>query len=192
MRRRDDLVRAARHVEIATRIAADLPLLGLETGLLEAARGRHAQARTLIEAELDKHAADPANRPGPTDRLDAIECIDALLACGASTRAAALFETRFGRNPRKAFANDRDLLRLAARLAFERGDLREGRACARRLLRLDPKNAVAIHNLALAALVRRDFRVAHAWIRRGLAAAPGDAGLRKLRTLWWWRRLTSW
>ena len=71
----------------------------------------------------------------------------------------------------------------AARLALEKGDLDEGRAHARRLLRLDPKSIVAIHNLALIAIKRKRFDAASAWIARGRAVDPTDAGIRKLRTL---------
>ena len=68
----------------------------------------------------------------------------------------------------------------ALRLRFERSPL----------LRLEPGSIPAIHNLALIALERRAFGLSAAWLAKGLALAPTDAGLRKLRTLWWWRRAT--
>ena len=66
-----------------------------------------------------------------------------------------------------AHADDRDVLRLAARIALEQGassgNLRLGRALSRRLLRVDPASVVALHNLALIALRRRrDRRISKA------------------------------
>ena len=176
MRRRDDLVRAARHGEVATRLSPELPGLALEAALVAVAQGRVAAARPLLEKELNARGAPP-------DRLDLIETVQALLACGLAERAEKAFVARFGREIRQTHGKDADVLRLATRIALEKGDLREGRACARRLLRLDPKSIVAIHNLALIAIKRRRYGVARAWIARGRAAAPADAGIRKLQTL---------
>jgi hypothetical protein len=71
----------------------------------------------------------------------------------------------------------------SSRLALEKGDLRTGRAYARRLLLLEPKSIPAMHNLALIAIKRRRFDIARAWIARGRAVDTSDLGLRKLRTL---------
>lgn len=190
MRRRDDLVRAARHVEIATKIAADTAGLGYETALLAVSRGEHARAREILAREFDAKPFDQTStRP---DRVDLLELVQAMLAVGLIDRAVRAFRSRFGSAPRRDFPNDREVLRLAARIALEQGDLREGRACSRRLLKLDPKSLVAVHNLALVAIRRRAFGIAQAWIARGQAIDASDAGLRKLRTLCWWARLTSW
>lgn len=182
MRRRDDLVRAARHGEIATRLAPETPGLALEAALVATAQGRPEAARPLLEKELNARGA-------PTDRIDLIETVQALLAAGLVDRAEKAFVARFGPNVRKTNRDDAELLRIASRLALERGDLREGRACARRLLALDPKSIVAIHNLALVAIKRRRHRIARAWIARGREIDPSDIGLRKLRTLCAFARL---
>jgi len=183
LRRKGDLPRALRHLDIASRLAADFPGLQGEAALVGIARGFTSDARGLLEKELDARGAPP-------DRIDAVEYIGALLACGLASRADQLFRARFGQKPLESHASDATLLRLAARIALELGDLRSGRALSRRLLRLEPDSLVAIHNLALVAIERRRFRLAWAWITRGRAAGPNDIGLRKLRTLLLWRALT--
>ena len=39
-------------------------------------------------------------------------------------------------------------------------------------------------------LTRRRFAASWEWIKRARTIAPTDPGIRKLRTLWWWVRLT--
>jgi predicted Zn-dependent protease len=176
LRRRGDLVRAARHGEVATRLSPELAGLNLEAALLAVAQGRPEAARPLLEKELD-------GRSTPTDRIDLLETVQALLACKMPANAETLFVARFGRKVIEGESNDAELLRVAARIAFERGLRNQGRACSRRLLRLDPKSIVAMHNLALIAIERKRYRIAHAWITRARKIDPADAGLRKLRTL---------
>ena len=185
MRRRGDLTRALRHTEVVSRLAAELPGLQLEAALVGLARGFVDDARGLLVKELDARGA-------PQDRVDVLETVTALLACGLSERAATLLKERFGPELLCTHADDAELLRLAARAALERGNMRLGRALSRRLLRLDPKSIVAHHNLALIALKRRRYAVAWAWIARGRAIDPSDVGLRKLRSLWLWKRATRW
>jgi Flp pilus assembly protein TadD len=181
MRRRGDLVRALRHTEVASRLAADLPGLATEAALVGLARGFTQDARGLLIKELDARGA-------PTDRVDLLELVEALLNCGLVDRAAKALAGRFGPDVLHAHADDRDVLRLAARIALEQcassGNLRLGRALSRRLLRVDPASVVALHNLALIALRRRRFGAAWTWIKRGRTLAPADQGLKKLRTLW--------
>ena len=182
MRRRGDIVRALRHTEVASRLAADLPGLQVEAALVGLSRGFAKDARGLLEKELDARGL-------PQDRVDVLEVIGALLACGLSERAEKAVHARFGHAIHRTHADDAEVLRLAARVALERGDLRSGRTLSRRLLRVDPKSIVAIHNLALIALTRRRFGAAWEWIRRGRAIDAGDIGLKKLRSLWLWKRL---
>ena len=185
MRRRGDLTRALRHTEVVSRLAAELPGLQLEAALVGLARGFVDDARGLLVKELYARGA-------PQDRVDVLETVSALLACGLSERAATLLKERFGAELLRTHANDVELLRLAARAALERGNMRLGRALSRRLLRLDPKSIVAHHNLALVALKRRRYAAAWTWISRGRAIDPSDVGLRKLRSLWLWKRATKW
>jgi tetratricopeptide (TPR) repeat protein len=183
MRRRGDLVRALRHTEVASRIASDLPGLQAEAALIGIARGHRDDARALLEKELDARGA-------PSDRVDLLEIVGGLLACGLVDRAKRALHGRFGPDILHTCADDAELLRLDARIALELGDLRLGRALSRRLLRIDPDSVVAVHNLALIALRRNRLGIAWEWIRRGRAIAPTDLGLRKLRSLWFWSALS--
>ena len=185
MRRRGDMQRALRHTEVASRLAADLPGLQFEAALVGLSRGYAKDARGLLEKELDARGL-------PQDRVDVLEVIGALLACGLSERADKGIRARFGHAIHRTHADDAEVLRLAARVALERGDLRTGRALSRRLLRIEPGSIVAIHNLALVSLTRRRFGPAWEWIRRGRAIDAGDLGIKKLRSLWVWKRLMPW
>jgi predicted Zn-dependent protease len=180
MRRRGDLPRALRHTEVASRIASDLPGLAIEAALVGLSRGFTSDARGLLLKELDA-------RGNPSDRIDLLEVVGGLLQCGLAERAAKALAARFGPDILHNHADDVEVLRLAARCALEQGDLRRGRALARRVLRLEPESVVAMHNLALIALERRRFGAAWEWLKRGRAVAPSDAGLKKLRTLWLWK-----
>jgi hypothetical protein len=53
------------------------------------------------------------------------------------------------------------------------------------VLELDPKCALSHHNLALACLRDGDLAGAAGWVRRGLAVARTDEGLRRLRSRVW-------
>ena len=186
MRRRQDLVRAARHAEVGARLAKDLPGLVYEAALIGLARGERAKAREVLAKEF---AERPLDRPGINiDRLDAIELARAYLDCGLTDEAARIFAARFGQDIRRTHSDDVEVMRLGARLSLAHGDFREGRARARRLLRLLPGSIDALHNLALLAIQRGEFEVAEAWLARGRAAHPTDAELKKLRTLLWWKR----
>jgi tetratricopeptide (TPR) repeat protein len=189
LRRRGDLMRAARHGEVATRLAPELPGLALEGALLAVAQGRPEAARPLLEKEFD--VTEGRERPMLTDRLDVIETMQALLAVGMPANAEKMFLARFGAPVLRGESDDPELLRIAARIAFERGRNQHGRACSRRLLRLDPKSISAMHNLALLAIERRRYRIAHEWIRRARKIDPADAGLRKLRTLCFVKRVVD-
>jgi tetratricopeptide (TPR) repeat protein len=186
MRRRQDLVRAARHAEVGARLAKDLPGLVYEAALIGLARGERAKAREVLAKEF---AERPLDRPGINiDRLDAIELARAYLDCGLTDEAARIFAARFGQDIRRTHSDDVEIMRLGARLSLAHGDFREGRARARRLLRLLPGSIDALHNLALLAIQRGEFEVAEAWLARGRAAHPTDTELKKLRTLLWWKR----
>ncbi len=62
------------------------------------------------------------------------------------------------------------------------GRLDEGIEHARHVLRIQPKFMLAMHNLALAYLQKRDFTRAHYWLHEALDIDPNDAQLARLRT----------
>ncbi|MEI7878211.1 MAG: tetratricopeptide repeat protein, partial [Planctomycetota bacterium] len=209
MRRRGDLVRAVRHIEVASRISPDIPELAVEAALVGLSRGFTDDARGILSKHLEKVAEKVAEKTAekradkPTepeirgllfdrvaDRIDTVEFLGALLAVGLAHDAEKYLLARFGTDVLRSHSNDAEILRLAARIALERGNLGRGRALSRRLLRLEPDSIAALHNLALIALTRRRFAASWEWIKRARTIAPTDPGIRKLRTLWWWVRLT--
>ena len=60
---------------------------------------------------------------------------------------------------------------------------------SRKVLRKDPNCLSSIHNLAFGALQRKRYRIASAWIKRGLRISQGDEGLRRIRLRLWLSRL---
>jgi Flp pilus assembly protein TadD len=100
-----------------------------------------------------------------------------LAAIGEWKAAAEVFPELVRLHPAEANA-----WRALARSRFEAGDLIGGRAASMKVLELDPSCAPSHHNLALAALKDGDLVAAAAWVKRGLAAARGDEGLRRLRS----------
>jgi tetratricopeptide (TPR) repeat protein len=186
MRRRGDLVRAARHVEIGAKLSSDVPGLAYEAALLGLLRGERTTARDVLAKEF---AARPLDRPGiNVDRIDALELVRAFLDTGLVDEASRTFRARFGTEVRRDHGHDVEVLRVGARLSLIAGDFREGRARTRRLLRLVPDSIDALHNLALLALRRGELDVAHGWLARARTTHPADPGLRKLRALYWWKR----
>jgi tetratricopeptide (TPR) repeat protein len=75
---------------------------------------------------------------------------------------------------------------------FMAGRIEEGIEHAKAALRIQPKYMLAMHNLALAYISKRDFARARAWIREALDIAPEDPQLRqlqgRLRTAVWMNR----
>lgn len=77
-------------------------------------------------------------------------------------------------------------LRLLALSMFASGNIDEGAAISRKILRFDPDCVSSIHNLALTAMKNNRYRSAWGWVRRGLAVDPLDNDLRRLRTRLIW------
>ena len=93
----------------------------------------------------------------------------------------------------EAIQQDGESAALQRRLAlarFRSGDRDGGVTASRRVLRLDPRCVVSMHNLALAALEDGRLRAAAGWVRRGLRVDRHDTELRRLRVRVWlaWAR----
>lgn len=140
-------------------------------------RGRIEQARGYLREVLEHGKGGEEAAPGAIDiaRLGSL-----LLEAGLPGEAAGVLD--------RAVAGDGESPRLLRELAlakFQAGDRDGGVAASRRLLRLDGRCVVSIHNLALAALEQRRLRVAAGWITRGLRVDRHDDGLRRLRMRLW-------
>ncbi len=71
------------------------------------------------------------------------------------------------------------------------GVLPRGIADCRAALRIAPRNAVAMHNLALAYMRRQRLTQATFWLRRAQALAPDDVELKRLRRGLRWARVKA-
>jgi tetratricopeptide (TPR) repeat protein len=65
---------------------------------------------------------------------------------------------------------------------FMAGRIDEGIEQARTALRVQPKHMLAMHNLALAYLSKKDFTRARFWLREAIDIAPDDPQLRQIQT----------
>jgi tetratricopeptide (TPR) repeat protein len=161
---------AAREFEIAIQLDAERPGAHLQLGEARVRRGDLDGGRNALREQSRRLRADPAAS------LDLLRrTADRLLDVGDAAEADALLA-------HSAAAADPALLRLRAYASFRRGDLAGGSALSRRLLRIDPRCVVAMHNLCLAAIEQGHRRTAWGWWRHACRRTPLDDGLRRLRT----------
>lgn len=140
------------------------------------------RARELMELELAALATDPEKFLA--DDLEDVGRI--LLDAGMNAEAARVLTALTELRP--ASAQSWHLLSLAYYQASSQGNVkddnrRRGIAAGRRAVHLDRTLLAAVHNLAMAYAVEGDFRRSQVFIRRGLKLAPGDAALRRLRSI---------
>lgn len=116
---------------------------------------------------------------------DKLLIADMLLASGEPQLTTTLLEhlqsTIVESNPLKV-----KCLRLLALSLFASGNIDDGAAISRKVLRFDPSCIASIHNLALAAMSNNRYRSAWGWVRRGLSVDPLDNDLRRLRSRLIW------
>jgi tetratricopeptide (TPR) repeat protein len=105
-----------------------------------------------------------------------LELGNLLMDLGQLGSAEVAFNRVLGANPRCAGARHN----LAVTLLMA-GRTDEGIEQAKQALRIQPKYMVAMHNLAMAYLTKRDFVRARFWLREALDIAPHDAELKQLR-----------
>ncbi|HUO06717.1 MAG TPA: tetratricopeptide repeat protein [Phycisphaerae bacterium] len=91
--------------------------------------------------------------------------------------AEVAFNRVLSANPRHAAARHN----LAVSLLLE-GRTDEGIEHAKAALRIQPKYMLAMHNLAMAYMSKRDFTRAKAWLGEALDIAPDDPQLRQLQS----------
>ena len=186
--------RAIVEFELVLKLEPERTLVRLDLAESQFRRGRTDEARETLKAMLaggmpKAPDADPdfAKRP-ERDRVRAMRAWSAVLARTSSLlavlhdwKAAAEVIPEFVR----LHATEPDAWRALARARYESGDVVGGRAASMRVLELDPKCALSHHNLALACLRDGDLAGAAGWVRRGLAVARTDEGLRRLRSRVW-------
>jgi len=153
-----------------------------ESGAAE--RSSRDRSGATATGSADSTGAPPERSPEELARLGGL-----LLDAGLPAAAVPLFERVHATRGESA-----STMRCLAIARFRSGDASGGVAASRRVLRLDPTNLSAIHNLALAALEAGQIRVAAGWISRGLRVDRHDDGLRRLRMrlwlTWMWNHLS--
>jgi len=190
----------AAHVEFELVYRLDPGFPEIRLALAEAllARGESVGARSVLADEYTdlRGAAEGVTwTAAQLDRLGGLlletaqaqMAIDVLERAVASAAVGLLGES--GAAPGSNVISAATLRRLAAAYFLEHR-IEEGARVARRVLRVDPRCVVSMHNLALAAMRRGQLQIAHGWIARGLRVDRHDAGLRRLRAQHWmqWAR----
>lgn len=165
--------------ELVLKLEPQFPMIRLSVADALVRRGEIDAARSCLLEELQDVDLEEDGRWTPDDlvRLGRL-----LIDARQSAEAVPLLERAIalaGENP--------ELLRRLALARFQSGDRDGGVRASRRVVRLDPKCIVSIHNLALAAMEEGLLRQASAWVSRGLRIDRHDEGLRRLRVRLWLR-----
>jgi len=136
--------------------------------------GDAARARELLREQADRFRADRS-----THDLDELgDLAHLLLDVNMPEVALPFFREIAARRPHDA-ASRHDL----AVALFELGHTTEAMDLARGALRIDPRFAPAMTNLALAHLRRSQWLHARYWIRKAAEVHPDDPHVRRLRLL---------
>ena len=159
-------------LELVFRLDPEFPLIRLALGEVLLRRGRVEEAGQHLIEELERTRATSACTP----RSDPPRFGKLLLEAGLPAQAGMIFEQAISNNDR-----DVQLWLNLARARFRSNDREAGVVASRRAVRLDGRCAIAMHNLALAALEQGRLRLASGWIARGLRVDRHDHGLRRLR-----------
>ena len=109
-----------------------------------------------------------------------------LLTSGDATDAILLLEPIARENETDAISLD--VLRLLALAYFAKDKIDEGVSISRKVLRCDERCLASMHNLALASIKNKRWRMAWGWVNKGLSIDPYDEELRRLRSrlIWNW------
>ncbi len=168
----------------------------MDSGGRSAPAGGQAGTSGVVASSSSSSSLPILNPPeiGPTDWWTPSELLHLarlLLRVELNAEGARILEHLGARTDLKSRMQVK-VLRQLALARFRLGDRAGGVIASRRILRLDSKCIVAMHNLALAAIEDGRLSVAAGWIRRGLQLDRLDEGLRQLRIRLWIARLTGW
>ncbi len=144
---------------------------------------RPAAAKPLLQEYVERMEDDATFE-------EKVFIAELLLASGEPSLATTLLEPLYEiipeDNPLKVEA-----LRLLALSFFDNGNIDNGSAISRKVLRFEPNCVASMHNLALAAVKNNRYRSAWGWVRRGLSVDPLDNDLRRLRSRLIWEGMTK-
>jgi tetratricopeptide (TPR) repeat protein len=167
---------ACTELEMAMRLDPSNPLPRVELARARLENGEMPEAARLLQAHAQQ--CPPETNP----RLDNVEFATNLSAlmlaaqCPALAARVLTAAMRFDRIKKSALPWQK--LALAH---YRNNDLERGNEASEQLLKLEPENIFALHNLALACLSQGDITKAMSWIRAGLSAKPNDLSFRRLR-----------
>jgi len=115
-----------------------------------------------------------------------LQVSELLLTSGDASDAILLLEPIARENGMDAISLD--VLRLLALAYFAKGKIDEGVSTSRKVLRYDERCLASMHNLALASIKNKRYRMAWGWVNKGLSIDPYDEELRRLRSrlIWNW------
>ena len=115
-----------------------------------------------------------------------LQVSELLLTSGDASDAILLLEPIARENGMDAISLD--VLRLLALAYFAKDKIDEGVSISRKVLRCDERCLASMHNLALASIKNKRWRMAWGWVNKGLSIDPYDEELRRLRSrlIWNW------
>jgi tetratricopeptide (TPR) repeat protein len=150
------------------RIDRTFPGAHLKIAQIYQARGERSEALFHANCELAQQAHD---------EQILVELGNLFMDLAQVGPAEVTFNRVLAGNPQNATARHN----LAVTLLMA-GRTDEGIDQARRALRIQPKYMLAMHNLAVAYLAKRDLPRARFWLREALDISPDDPQLRQLQT----------
>ncbi len=137
-------------------------------------RGK-AEDRAAVEALLRRELTEFGERPAQFEGADLEELGSLLLDADLAEDAVRVFRVLAEREPEQARSHH--LLSVAL---LEAGERAEGMEETRKVLRLDPRNVAAMHNMAMACVRERRWRRARYWLGQARRIDPDDASIRRL------------
>jgi tetratricopeptide (TPR) repeat protein len=173
----NDMDRAMRHLHLALKLDQHYPGLRSHLGEVELRRGNHYDALTHLSISLEDD---------PDDLIALMAIGNCLLELLRPDEAASHFEHAIHLEPTMAGAHHN-----LAVCRFLANDFDRGIRCCREAIRLDPRNLLFIHKMALACVHVERWREARRWIRRGLKLNAHHDGLSRLYRKYWWIRLRA-
>ncbi len=168
--------------KMVRKLDPDLPGVDLALGRVELELGLDSEARVSLLRAHERCCDLLDRQPVAPEYLKGLARL--MLQAHLAAEAVVIMEAACEAN-----ADDEDALRLLALSRYRSGDQRGGMMVSRKVLRKDPNCLSSIHNLAFGALQRKRYRIASAWIKRGLRISQGDEGLRRIRLRLWLSRL---
>ena len=167
-----DLVESLDLFRRVLRIDRAYPAAHLKIALIYQARGERAEALFHANSELAQQTSDEQTL---------IELGNLFMDLKQLGPAEATFNRVLAENPKSAAARHN----LAVVLLMA-GREDEGIEQAKWSLRIQPKYMLAMHNLAVAYLAKKDLARARFWLREAMDIAPADPQLRQVQTRLRW------